>query len=82
MGHVWKCGEKNVGKKGVSNKGSIERISSVEKHLFVILIKFLKKQWDWFKKKKYIKFNESLKIKFISFHRDKIVFNVRKKIYI
>lgn len=39
---------KNVGKKGVSNKGSIERISSVEKHLFVILIKFLKKQWDWF----------------------------------
>lgn len=45
MGHVWKCGEKNVGKKkGVPNKGSIERISSVEKHLFVILIKFLKKQ--------------------------------------
>lgn len=44
MGHVWKYGEKNVGKKGVSNKGSIERISSVEKHLFVILIKFLKKQ--------------------------------------
>lgn len=35
-----KCREK----KGVPNKGSIERISSVEKHLFVILIKFLKKQ--------------------------------------